>query len=143
MTQPGDPPIRTEAVKLTDVGQSRTRNQDFVEIEIPGPETLQAKGALYLVADGMGGYQAGEVASRRAGEAIIREYYADPQTDIAASLRRAAQKANAAVYRMAQAGRMPAKRIGRSWRFSQARIDAWIAEGSGGAEPFEPESPAA
>ncbi len=103
MTQPANPPIRTEAVKLTDVGQNRPRNQDFVAIEIPGDEALQAKGALYLVADGMGGYQAGEVASQRVAEAIIHEYYADPQTDIAASLSRAAQKANSTVYLMAQA----------------------------------------
>ena len=103
MTQPATPPIRTEAVKLTDVGQNRPRNQDFVVIEIPDAKALQAKGALYLVADGMGGYQAGEVASQRVAEAIIHEYYADPQTDIAASLSRAAQKANSTVYLMAQA----------------------------------------
>jgi serine/threonine protein phosphatase PrpC len=106
-TQPGQSgtpasPIRTKAVKLTDVGQIRSRNQDFVAIEIPSGETLWTKGALYLVADGMGGYQAGEVASQKAGQALIDEYYADPKTDVAASLDQAVQRANAAVYHMAQ-----------------------------------------
>jgi protein phosphatase len=99
---PAASPIRTKAVKLTDVGQTRSRNQDFVAIEIPSGETLWTKGALYLVADGMGGYQAGEVASQQAGQTLIDEYYADPQTDVAASLDQATQRANTAVYYKAQ-----------------------------------------
>ncbi len=32
----------------------------------------------------------------------------------------------ATIYRMAQTGEMPAKRVGRSWRFSQTLIDEWL-----------------
>ncbi len=96
------PQIRTIAVKMTHIGQTRDQNEDFVAIEIPGDETLRAKGSLNLVADGMGGYQAGEVASQRAAEVAIQEYYADPNPDIAASLSRALHLANSAVYEMAQ-----------------------------------------
>ena len=32
----------------------------------------------------------------------------------------------ATIYRMALAGEMPAKRVGRSWRFSQTLIDEWF-----------------
>jgi serine/threonine protein phosphatase PrpC len=101
MGTPGDV-IRTAAVKLTDVGQTRKHNEDCAAIKIPGHELLRTKGALYLVADGMGGYQAGEVASQRAAEEIIDTYYADPHTDIAASLNRAMRKANATVHETAQ-----------------------------------------
>ena len=34
----------------------------------------------------------------------------------------------ATIYRMAQAGEIPAKRIGRSWRFSQTQLTAWFLE---------------
>jgi excisionase family DNA binding protein len=36
------------------------------------------------------------------------------------------------IYRMALDGDMPAKRVGRSWRFSQTLIDEWLrANGNG------------
>jgi serine/threonine protein phosphatase PrpC len=96
--------IRTEAVKLTHPGQVRDHNEDFAQIEIPGDRARELKGALYLVADGMGGYQAGEVASQRAAETVIAEYYADAQNlDITASLKQAMQKANSLVHDLAQA----------------------------------------
>jgi len=44
----------------------------------------------------------------------------------------------ATIYRMAQAGELPARRIGRSWRFSQAQIHEWFREqgdGGGAARP--------
>jgi excisionase family DNA binding protein len=34
----------------------------------------------------------------------------------------------AKIYRMAQAGQVPAIRIGRSWRFQRARIEAWLLQ---------------
>jgi protein phosphatase len=102
--QPSKPvsQIRTLAVKMTHVGQVRDHNEDSVAIKIPSNEILQAKGSLNLVTDGMGGHQAGEVASQRAAEVVIEEYYADPNTDIAASLSRAMRRANSTVYEMAQ-----------------------------------------
>ena len=44
----------------TDTGRQRTTNED----------SYFARGPLYAVADGMGGAQAGEVASRMAAEAF-------------------------------------------------------------------------
>ena len=45
----------------------------------------------------------------------------------------------ATIYRMAQTGEMPAKRVGRSWRFSQTLIDDWFRvhdNGSDGRAPI-------
>lgn len=55
------------AAGLTDVGLSRKQNQDaiFVSAEPIGPLPN-----LFIVADGMGGHKAGDVASRRAIEVI-------------------------------------------------------------------------
>lgn len=37
----------------------------------------------------------------------------------------------ATIYRMAQEGKIPAKRVGRSWRFSQAQIQEWFRDQGG------------
>jgi len=115
-------PLHILAVPQTDVGRERDHNEDAIGIAIPGgpvhlytnegmielpsvgdASALHAKGALFLVSDGMGGHQAGEVASELAARTIIHEYYADPNDNVAESLHRAVNKANAAVYTWAQA----------------------------------------
>jgi protein phosphatase len=61
------------------------------------PELLDRKGVLIVVADGMGGCQAGEVASRIAAETVTRVYYAsdaEPQSALAAAF----QQANSEIY---------------------------------------------
>ena len=87
----------------TDTGRKRDHNEDFVEAFSPSdPGERQRKGELFIVADGMGGHQAGEVASETAVRTISREYYADPDPNIAATLVRSIQKANALIYQQAQ-----------------------------------------
>ncbi len=44
----------------------------------------------------------------------------------------------ATIYRMALAGEMPAKRVGRSWRFSQTLIDEWLRAQDNGRDGREP-----
>jgi serine/threonine protein phosphatase PrpC len=83
------------AVKLSDVGQARPHNEDYVEYFTPSdPQQLKNRGSLYLVADGMGGHQAGEVASKGAVELVIANYYGDTSRDAATSLVRAFHTAN-------------------------------------------------
>ncbi len=56
--------LEIESWGTTDVGMKRRLNEDVFEID----ETVGA----YIVADGMGGHSAGEVASRLAVDAIVR-----------------------------------------------------------------------
>ena len=104
--QTGGLPVATRAVGLTDVGQERGHNEDTFNVAIPPEQVLLQLGALYLVADGMGGHQAGEVASARACEVIALEYYAPyagaAEENLAARLLRAMRKANQAVYALSQ-----------------------------------------
>lgn len=38
--------------------------------------------------------------------------------------------APATIYRLAQQGKIPGAKVGRSWRFSKVMIDHWLAEQS-------------
>jgi len=60
----------------TDVGKVRTLNEDSVAWVTPHDEDVaRRRGSLALVADGMGGHAAGEVASAMAADIIRRLYY--------------------------------------------------------------------
>ncbi len=60
--------LKLTAADKTDVGKQREQNEDSVYKHIESSENGDL--GLFLVADGMGGYQAGEVASRIAVETI-------------------------------------------------------------------------
>ncbi len=84
-------------------GPGRAVSQDSLGLPEGVPEDLLAiKGRLYLVADGIGGHQAGEVASGLAVDVIRHAYYADPDLDLEVSLWRAIAEANMAIGRQAQ-----------------------------------------
>ena len=64
---------------VTDVGQKRTTNQDFV---FASDTPVGPLPNLLIVADGMGGHQAGDMASRYAAEVAeneIRSVYFEVQ----------------------------------------------------------------
>ena len=88
----------------TDPGLKRGYNQDAVGKQEPSDaRQLRSRGALYIVADGVGGAKHGEVASQMAIRATIRGYYAASATmDNARSLLQAIVQANSQVYHESQ-----------------------------------------
>jgi PPM family protein phosphatase len=62
--------LKLTAADKTDVGKQREQNEDAVYKHIESSENGDL--GLFLVADGMGGYQAGEVASRIAVETVSK-----------------------------------------------------------------------
>jgi len=86
----------------TDVGKVRDHNEDCVLVPKVSEADQKRKGRLFIVADGMGGYQAGEVASEMAARTVARVYYEDPSEDATTRLSNAVQAANAEVHQQAQ-----------------------------------------
>ncbi|HUI22313.1 MAG TPA: protein phosphatase 2C domain-containing protein [Methylocella sp.] len=87
---------------LTDVGRIRTSNEDAVAFVIPSKNDPAAgRGCLFLVADGMGGHAAGEVASALAVE-VVRQVYFSLQGPPLESLRIAFESANRAIFQHSQ-----------------------------------------
>ena len=79
-------------------GPVRTNNEDFIAHRSPEEDALRcARGHLFAVADGVGGGQAGEVASKEAAQTLINLYYSLPGT-WGRALQEAFQKANEHVY---------------------------------------------
>jgi len=94
-----------QAVGLTDRGLQREANEDAFWLPEAGQldaRTLARWGALYLVVDGIGGHQAGEVASEMAATLIPRAFYAAPDADRIAALGCAIQNANMEIWQAAQ-----------------------------------------
>ena len=91
---------RLLAGAATDAGGAREQNEDAVRLAEPGSPEVARHGFLAAVADGMGGHQHGEVASRLAIETLFAAFYADSAQDGAAEpaigekLRRAFRLAN-------------------------------------------------
>ncbi len=88
---------------LSDVGMKRSHNEDAWSESSSdlAPKKLVAKGRLFVVADGVGGHLAGDIASQMAVEIIQRQYYADPSPDVAVSLTNAIQVASREIDREA------------------------------------------
>ncbi|MGO8950530.1 MAG: protein phosphatase 2C domain-containing protein, partial [Ktedonobacterales bacterium] len=95
--------LRLAAAGLTDIGRRREHNQDNVTHYVPPDENeLVAKGALFVVCDGMGGHAAGEVASELGVNAIRDVYYSSSEQDIIDNIASAIKSANDAIYQYAQ-----------------------------------------
>ena len=93
---------RVNASLQTDQGQVRDHNEDFIDYKEPADASEAARnGWLYIVADGVGGADAGEVASEFATQRTIHNYLADGQTaDWGERLYHAMQKANTELRQM-------------------------------------------
>lgn len=94
--------LRVQVASATDRGQVRSNNEDAVLAETGDSQAPERRGVLCVVADGMGGHAAGEVASSLAVQTTRQHFYASNNPENGEALREAVSAANEAVWREAQ-----------------------------------------
>ena len=112
-------PVTIQTFAQTDVGRTREHNEDsFIVVNLSEGEPLRFErlveqaadptATLFMVADGMGGAAAGEVASATAVDVVLRhlrEKFSESRSvtpgDLATELARAAEKANWSIFQQA------------------------------------------
>lgn len=91
-----------KAVVLSDLGNIRTNNEDMgLFFKIADEQVIREKGYLLMVADGMGGHQAGEVASKMATDIISHEYYKQNGNGVEKNLAKVLTLANTSIFEKA------------------------------------------
>lgn len=121
-------PLTVRAAIVSDVGRAREHQEDTAAVFTPPDATVLAqRGYLLVVADGMGGHNAGEIASQTAVAELERMYYRGSGDDLASGLNQAVHAANQAVYKLAQAD---ARHQGMGTTVAAAVVharDLWVA----------------
>ena len=97
------PPTALLAKTLSDIGPVRDENQDTTRSFLPSePLVAETHGSLLAIADGMGGYAGGALASATAIETFCAAFYQEQQLgNRLPTLRRAVEQANLAVHQAA------------------------------------------
>jgi serine/threonine protein phosphatase PrpC len=95
-----------EFVALTDVGRVRDHNEDYLGHSVPAtPAQARSHGWLFVLADGVGGQEKGEVASQTAVEAMKAGFPSAKEGESHSSvLQRLVQQANTSVFEAAMSG---------------------------------------
>jgi serine/threonine protein phosphatase PrpC len=84
---------------LSDVGFRRQNNQDSATVAMaPDRESWQARGHMFVVADGMGGHAVGELASKMAVDTIPHTFDKLREQHPVPALRSAIEAANQAIF---------------------------------------------
>jgi len=109
--------------EISDRGLVRENNEDFVGHASPSnPQQVRNCGWLFTLADGVGGQDRGEVASRLTVETVLAEYAKAPAGENRSPLlARAIQAANTRVYEAAHGG-IATTLVACALRFDRATI---------------------
>src|ERR1700680_1594176 len=98
--------LELEFAQRTDVGRVREHNEDYLGYVSPAtPAQARTHGWLFVLADGVGGHEKGEVASRAAVESMMAGFRKAKDGEAhTALLPRLVQQANTHVFETAVAG---------------------------------------
>jgi PPM family protein phosphatase len=117
------PMLEIDFAEASDCGPVRPHNEDFLGHSVPtSPQHARSRGWLFVVADGVGGQDCGEVAARLAVETLISECAKPASGESSSSLfARSIQSANTRVYEAGH-GSMASTLVACLLRFDRATV---------------------
>ena len=120
--------LDVEFAELSDRGLCRKLNEDCVGHVVPSlPTEARSQGWLFALADGLGGHEKGEVASRLAIDTVLAGFRTIPKGVMHVSLLpRLIQQANAAVYDEGHASKTYAAPMGTTLVLCALRFDSAV-----------------
>lgn len=109
MSQDSSTALHVSVAMGTDIGRKRKQNQDAIgQLTPTEPEVLAALGQIFVLADGVGGLERGDLASQYAVSTIIGSYYEQESGEPPDRLARAIAEANTVIYGEGQGQDPPA-----------------------------------
>ncbi len=109
MSQESSTALHVSVAMGTDIGRKRKQNQDAIGHLTPTePEILAELGQIFVLADGVGGLERGDLASQYAVSTIISSYYEQESGEPSERLARAIAEANTVIYGEGQGQEPPA-----------------------------------
>jgi len=110
--------------RLSDPGKARDHNEDYLGYSQPATaEEGRSHGWLFALADGLGGHEHGEVASRAAVERLVELFHsAPPDEALGPLLTRLFREVNAHVYALAAGSGMATTLVACALRHDRAVI---------------------
>jgi serine/threonine protein phosphatase PrpC len=117
-----------EFSELSDQGLSRDHNEDFVGHCVPAsPAQVQSQGWIFALADGVGGQEKGEVASRLAVETALAGFRKIPKGIMHVSLLpRLVQEANQAIFDAGHHGESSGRAMATTLVLCALRFDSAV-----------------
>jgi len=120
--------LDVEFAELSDTGQCREDNEDWFGHVLPAtPTQVRSQGWLFALADGLGGHENGEVASRLAIDTALAGFRTIPKGVMHVSLLpRLVQEANAAVFEQGHRNKSPSGSMGTTLVLCALRFDSAV-----------------
>ena len=117
------PMLDIEFAEASDCGLVRPHNEDYLGHSLPSsPQHARSRGWVFVLADGVGGQDRGEVASRLAVETVLAECGNSPATESSAAMfSRSIQAANSRVYEAGH-GSIATTLVACALRFDRATV---------------------
>src|SRR3984893_3795859 len=127
-----------EFVERTDVGRVRDHNEDYLGYASPAtPAQVRTHGWLFVLADGVGGHEKGEVASKTAVESMVAGFHnAKDGESHSAVLQRLVHQANTTVFEAALDGGRTSAGMATTIVACALRYDRGFVEDRGGSACF-------
>jgi len=120
--------LDVEFAELSECGNYRAQNEDCLGYVVPETDPLiRSQGWLFALADGMGGQEKGEVASRLAIDTVLSGFRTMPKGVMHVSLLpRLVQEANAAVYDQGHVSKSGSGGMGTTLVLCALRFDSAV-----------------